>query len=133
MLEGGWSTGIIGQVRSDLTWHHNGVPVVTEVRVRSSYYAAEVLKLEQDQQVPAYLQRIVRCSNFRSDSSVALHHYRLYSRGTPRRQSQIPGVPVQSLIFPESAPIPAGIPDPRVPVASQRLEFAASGPWLTKK
>ena len=29
-----------------------------------------------------------------------------------RRQSRIPGIPVQSLNFPESAPIPAGIPDP---------------------
>jgi hypothetical protein len=29
-----------------------------------------------------------------------------------RRQSRIPGVPVQSLNFPESAPIPTGIPDP---------------------
>ena len=30
----------------------------------------------------------------------------------PARQSRIPGIPVQSLNFPESAPIPAGIPDP---------------------
>jgi hypothetical protein len=30
----------------------------------------------------------------------------------PRRQSRIPGIPVQSLNFPESAPIPAGIPGP---------------------
>ena len=29
-----------------------------------------------------------------------------------RRQSRIPGIPVQSLSFLESAPIPAGIPDP---------------------
>ena len=29
-----------------------------------------------------------------------------------RRQSRIPGIPVQSLNFLESAPIPAGIPDP---------------------
>ena len=35
-----------------------------------------------------------------------------YPSGTPRRQSRIPGIPVQSLSFPESAPIPAGIPDP---------------------
>jgi hypothetical protein len=34
-------------------------------------------------------------------------------------QSRIPGIPVQSLNFPESAPIPAGIPDPWVPDASQ--------------
>jgi hypothetical protein len=36
-----------------------------------------------------------------------------------RRQSRIPGIPVRSLIFSESAPIPAGIPDPCVPVASE--------------
>ena len=32
-----------------------------------------------------------------------------------------PGIPVQSLSFPESAPIPAGIPDPCVPVTSQLI------------
>ena len=32
--------------------------------------------------------------------------------GTPRRQSRIPGIPVQSLNFPKSDRIWTGIPDP---------------------
>ena len=48
---------------------------------------------------------------------VPIFEYPVRTPGVPperntRRQSRIPGIPVQSLNFPESAPIPAGIPDP---------------------
>jgi hypothetical protein len=103
---------------------NNKLKVLSESDVDSvCYYSAEVLKLEQDPQVPAYLQRIVRCSNFRSDSSMALHHYRLYSRlgGTPRRQSQI--------LFPESA----RIRDPRSLSPCQQLARHWHGGQLAER
>ena len=65
-----------------------------------------------------FLAFTLTCSNFPGSKSAGMSpmfgpEYPEYiPSGTPRRQSRIPGIPVQSLNFPESAPIPAGIPDP---------------------
>ena len=65
-----------------------------------------------------FLAFTLTCSNFPGSKSAGMlpmfcpEYPEYIPSGTPRRQSRIPGIPVQSLNFPESAPIPAGIPDP---------------------